>query len=523
MTKLKQDLIDQGFELRETHISWVFLSRDRVYKVKKPVELGFLDFRTLDLRKRFCDAELQLNRRLAPSVYLNVVPIALDARGVHRIERAGSGVEPVEWAVEMRRLADSACAEQWLAEGRLGRDDVRRLAEHLALFHARARCDAETAHYGSLEVIEANLRENFQQTRHSALRYLGGEELAELERWQHDCLTRQRDLFEARAREGRVRDGHGDLRLEHCYLEPDGSAHIIDCIEFNERFRYADVCADIAFLSMDLTWHGRNDLSEDFLAYYARAADDYELYALVDFYESYRAHVRAKVSAMLEEDDKADHEVRMRAGKRARKYYVLAESCMREPLEPAVLYAVGGMIASGKSTLAEQLAALIHAPIIDSDRTRKRLLGVDPLRPLSHPPFSGAYASAMSTRTYDELLRRAELVLGSQRPAIIDASFRESSARSAALELARRCGVRFVFIECYADPETIKARLAARAQAPAISDGRAEIFDAFAASYEPVVELPPRAYQRIDTGRSPEDIETILRSITKRTGEWIPS
>jgi uncharacterized protein len=509
---LKRDLLDRGMELRETHISLVFLSADRVYKVKKPVELGFLDFRTLEARERFCEAEVELNRRLAPSVYLGVLPIVRDPSGVHHIGASG---EPIEWAVEMRRLADAACAERWLKERRLSRDDVRRLAEHLSAFHSQARCDGETTRFGSLEVIEKNVRENFEQTRTSALRYLSAEEFAELERWQLSALEAQRALFEARMASGRVRDGHGDLRLEHCYIEPDGKVQIIDCIEFNERFRYADVCADIAFLSMDLAWHGRHDLSEDFLAYYARAADDYELYGLVDFYASYRAHVRAKVSSMLEEDGKAQRAARERAAAHARKYYVLAEACTREPLEPAVLYAVGGVIASGKSTLAEQLAALIHAPIIDSDRTRKRLLGVDPLRPLSHPPFSGAYGSEMSARTYDSLFKRAELVLRSQRPAIIDASFRESSARTAALALARRLGVRLVFIECYADPDTIKARLHARAQGPAISDGRAEIFDAFAASYEPVTELPARAYQRIDTTRSSGDIDNILRAITK--------
>jgi aminoglycoside phosphotransferase family enzyme/predicted kinase len=498
MGSLKQDLIDQGMEPRETHISQVFLGETNVYKLKKPVNLGFLDFSTLALRKQFCEAELALNRRLAPDVYLGIVPIARDAQGVHRLGASG---EPVEWAVVMRRLAQSAAADQRLLDGALGRDAVALLAQHLAEFHARARCDAETTDFGRVSLVEANVRENFQQTRAGALEFLTAAEFAALEHWQLKFLLEQRACFEARMAAGRIRDGHGDLRLEHCYLEPDGQVRIIDCIEFNQRFRYADVCADIAFLSMDLSWHGRQDLSEDFLAHYARAADDYDLYALVDFYESYRAHVRAKVSSLLMDDPNLAADARALAAAQARKYYVLAEACSREPLEPPRLVAVGGVIASGKSTVAEGLARLIHAPVIDSDRTRKRLLGVDPLTPLTDAAFSGAYDRDVTARTYQELLRRAEVVLRSRRSVILDASFREREARLAALELSQRLGVSLLFIECSADAASSRERLAQRAQQSSISDGRAELLEAFVASYEPVVELPAESCMRVDTTR----------------------
>src|SRR5262249_20743816 len=144
---------------------------------------------------------------------------------------------------------------------------------------------------------------------------------------------REESRFKARVAAQRVRDGHGDLRLEHCYLDATGNVEIIDCIEFNERFRYGDVAADIAFLAMDLTWHERPDLSEALLAFYASACDDHDLYGVVDFYESYRAFVRGKVSTMLEEDSSANHTARARAAAQARKYYLLAEACTREPIE----------------------------------------------------------------------------------------------------------------------------------------------------------------------------------------------
>ena len=199
-------------------------------------------------------------------------------------------------------MPDRDAASQRLAEGRLERAHVRQLAEQLARFHDKARCDAQTASFGTRRAILENVCENFAQTRRSAAEHLDDRTLAALERWQLEFVRTHDALFAARIAAGRVRDGHGDLRLEHCYLSDDGAVRILDCIEFNERFRYADVCADIAFLAMDLAFNGREDLSEALLADYARASGDYDAYALVDFYESYRAFVRAKVSGMLEDD-----------------------------------------------------------------------------------------------------------------------------------------------------------------------------------------------------------------------------
>lgn len=494
----KEDLLDQGMELRETHISQVFLGPRVVYKLKKPVNLGFLDFSTLELRKHFCEEEVRLNRRLAPSVYRGVLPITRDGHGIHHV--GGSG-EVVEWAVEMRRLRDEDSAEARLRDGRLSQQDLVRLSEHLARFHAEARCDEETSRFGDRAVIEGNVRENFEQTRQSARRALSAGELEQLERWQLDFLAQHGPRFEARVSARRIRDGHGDLRLEHCYFDDQGGVQIIDCIEFNDRFRYGDVCADIAFLSMDLLGSDRADLSEALLSAYARASDDYDLYGVVDFYESYRAFVRGKVSSMLEDDGTASSEARRRAATTARRYYLLSEACTREPLDPPALYAVGGMIAAGKSSVADALAELLDAPVLDADRTRKRLAGVDPLTPLGGASFAGHYAPETTERVYAELLRRAEVVLSSQRSVIVDASFRSRDHRRAARALARRMGVPFLFIECRADPAVCRERLVARARGPSISDGRLDVFDAFMASYQPVDELGQDELLRLDTSQ----------------------
>jgi aminoglycoside phosphotransferase family enzyme/predicted kinase len=508
---LETDLLEQGLELRETHISLVFLAKDAVYKVKKPVDLGFLDFSTLPLRKQFCEAEVALNRRLAPGVYLGVLPIGLDATGTHRLGASG---EPVEWAVHMRRLADEDAADRRLAESRLGRGDVQALAEHLVGFHASARCDPETARFGSVDAIEQNVRENFEQTRASATRHLAAAELGAIERWQLGFLREHRALFEARVAQARVRDGHGDLRLEHCYLGANGTVEIIDCIEFNERFRYGDVCADLAFLAMDLSWHERADLSEALLAAYARAAGDYDLYGVVDFYESYRAYVRGKVSSLLEDDAGASPAARARAAAQARKYYLLAEACTREPLARPALYAVGGGIASGKSTIAETLGELISAPVVDADRTRKQLAGVGATTPLSDAAFAGHYAPEQSERVYAELLRRAEVVLRSKRPVVVEASFRDRQQRLLVRGLAERLGVPFLFVECTAPPDVCRQRLAERAKGPSVSDGRSAIFDAFLASWQPVEELPADSHLQLDTtGPLPQTLERLAARV----------
>jgi len=519
MGTLKQDLLALGMELRETHISEVYLATERVYKVKKPVQLGFLDFSTLSLRKRACEVEVELNRRLARGVYHGVVPIVRDAAGVHQLwigQRAELALDPeqiVEYAVEMRRLPDDQAADALLQNGQLSEAHVVHIAEHIARFHAQARCDAETAYYGQSQVIEANVVENFEQTQQSALEFLSQAELNAIETWQRNFLERHKPLFQARIEAERIRDGHGDLRLEHCYLSPDGDVQIIDCIEFNDRYRYGDVCADVAFLAMDLVFQQRIDLSETFLAAYAQAADDYDLYGVVDFYESYRAYVRGKVSSMLASDAHASEGARTRARGQARKYYMLAHACACEPLERPKLVVVGGVIAAGKSSVARQLAALLHAPIVSADVVRKRVAGVAVATPWHDAAFSGHYAPDQTHAVYTELLRRAQVVLESGRSVILDASFRLRNERADARATAQRCETDFLFIECKIAPEICRARLRERAkQAPSASDGRLDIFDAFMRSYEPITELPQAEYLQLDTSCSQADTAAQLNA-----------
>lgn len=508
VTSLRDDLAKELGEPRETHISWVFLTGDAVYKVKKPVELGFLDFSTLTAREEACRAEVELNRRLAPDVYHGVVPITREGK-THRV---GGDGEVVDWAVHMRRLRDDDRADVLVARGELSIEHVDRIATTLAEFHAKCRADEETAAFGAPDVVSRNVREAFSATE-AAHTLLTPAEADELEGWQLGFLESRRSLFEERAAKGRVRDGHGDVRLEHVYLEGPRRdvIRIIDGIEFNERFRYADVCADLAFLSMDLAWHGRVDLAERALAKYAQVSNDFDLYLLVDFYESYRAYVRAKIASLVAADPSVSSAARQRQREQARRYFKLALAVERPPLIGPMVVAVGGVIASGKSTVADRLGALMGAPAINTDRIRKHLVGAQPTDRLYDGSWSGAYDPEFTEKVYAEVRRLGSAVVRSGRPVILDASFRSEAMRQDARDLAAKLDVPFRMVECRCPPDVCRARLKIRDKQSTVSDGRLEIFDDFLAKWEPVTELSDEDHVVLDTSRPIEDSLAVLR------------
>ena len=510
MGDLVADLRASAEECIETHISWVLLHSTEVFKLKKPVDFGFLDFTQASSRKAACEAEVVLNSRLAPGIYRGVLPVRRDGAGVHRVAAEGEGTI-VDHVVHMERLPVEARADLRLERGELSGADIDRVAQRLARFHEGAERSAAISEFGSVEVIRRNVEENFVQAR-TLLRQVAGEALErEVEERQQEFLRANVERFAARIEGGFVRDGHGDLRLEHVYLVPDREPVVIDCIEFNERFRYADVCADIAFLSMDLAWFGRPDLEERLLAAYARATGDYDLYALVDFYQSYRAYVRAKVNALSLASSAFDFAARAKAEADARRYLLVALAAERPALAAPRLIAVGGMIASGKSSVADALGERLSLPVIASDETRKRMLGVTPTTPLRDGPWQAAYSADATERVYAELLRRARVVLESGRSVVVDATFSRRSQRACARAVAQATGAGFSFVECCTSEAVARARLAARAQGPSVSDGRSEIYAELAARYEPVAELPRSEHISLDTGaaleRSLEQLE----------------
>ncbi len=498
----------------ETHVSWVLRGERAVLKVKKPVNLGFLDFREPERRRVACEDEVRLNARLAPDVYLGVEPLVRGADG--RVRVGGNG-PVVDWAVRMRRLDDASRADVRLRAGTFEGAEVDLVARTIAAFHDTARVSrAEAERWASPSAVARNVDENFDQTRELVDRFVEPRVADQAEAAQRGFLALRAERLAARLTEERVRDGHGDLRLEHVYLD-DGHVRVIDCVEFDPRYRVEDVCADVAFLAMDLEAHGRTDLAERFLARYARASDDYGLYGVVDFYAGYRAWVRGKVAALLSVDAGADEETRVRAAVDARRYFLLAVASARpRVLEPSVV-CVGGLLGAGKSTVADAVADELSCPVVDADRTRKHLMGVAETQRLTDPSWQGAYEPSVTERVYDSVFSQAGIVLESGRPVVLDASFRSRAMRQRARELARAHGVPFRFVECNASPAVCKGRLARRERGASQSDGRVALFDDFAARYEPIDELSSAEHLVLDTSGT---LEGSLGALHAQVTTW---
>lgn len=506
MGPLVTDLL-HGRTLIETHISWVLLDDDYVYKLKKPVNFGFLDFTTLDRRHAACVTEVRLNSRLTQDVYLGVKPINRDESGHHTID--GDGML-VDYCVHMRRLDQRDRLDLLLQSGCVTSAVIEHLARHLAQFHDRGIASADVGRFGDVSVVRGNVEENFAQTRAHLAEFMTPAAAEQLERGQLAFLEHNAPLFAARVADGRIRDGHGDLRLEHIYC-CDDRFQVLDCIEFNDRFRYADVACDIAFTTMELRHLGRADLAEVFLAAYATETTDFSLYALIDFYESYRAVVRAKVNAFTAEDSQSSAPARQLARERATQLFTSALAAVA-PRSPGPVIAVGGLIAAGKSHTSTRLSALARCPVVASDRVRKHLLRVDRYTNLGSGEFSGAYSETTTQRTYAAARQYAADVVKSGRPVILDASFRSRDERAALRAWCDELGSRLLFVECVAPHDVLRERLRERALAPSVSDGREELFESFLKKYEPPDELLNGDRCTLDTTLSDAEQSHLLQT-----------
>jgi len=301
-------------------MSFIFLTGEYVYKIKKPVNLGYLDYTTLEKRHLFCHQELELNRRLCPGAYLAVVPI-VEEKGGLRIEGQGKAIE---YAVKMKQLPQDRMMDVLLPRGQVTLEMVARVAEKLADFHKKAETSREIAAFGKLDVVRQNTDENFAQTEKYIGTSITAEEYQHTKNYTNDFIDSNASLFDKRVREGRIRDCHGDLHAAHvCFT---GDICIYDCIEFNERFRYSDTASEIAFLAMDLDRYQQAGLSRQLVNTYVRLSHDEELLKLLDFYKCYRAYVRGKVESFKLDDPYIPEEEKAKVLTAARSYFELAES-----------------------------------------------------------------------------------------------------------------------------------------------------------------------------------------------------
>lgn len=490
-----------------THGSVVFLAGEHAYKIKKPVDLGFADFTTLERRRANCEAEVLLNRRLAPSVYLGVVPI-VDRDGAVRV---GGGGPAVEYAVRMARLPEEATFLAALRRGELDREALALVARRLAGFHARAGTGPEVARWARFDAVAGNARENFEQTARFRGDTVSAAVWERLRTATEAELAARRGLIEERARTGLARDTHGDLHLAHVYRfperEPPEDLVIVDCLEFSERYRYADPVSDVAFLDMDLRFHGRADLAGAFSDDYFEASGDRAGRELLRHYTAYRAVVRAKVESLEAAEEEVPEAQRRATRRRARAHFLLALRVLAPPAERPCLVVAAGLPGTGKSRLARGLEERAGFTRIASDAVRKELAGLDPHEPAAAAVDRGIYTPEHTERTYAACLERAEAALFEGRRVVIDAGYREEARRREALAAARAWGVEALVLVCEAPAEAVRRRLDERAAAPGTdpSDAGWEVYRALAGRWEePAPETAP-AVHAIDTAGEPEE------------------
>lgn len=483
----------------ETHVSWLFFTAGTVYKLKKAVDYGFLDFSTAARRKAACEAEVRLNRRLtAPGVYRGVLDARVEA-GTVRILGACPGAacaDPdVDHLVEMRRLPQQRCLSRLVPEGRVGEPLVAALAARIAAFHAAAPGGPEVDRFGTPEAVAALVRENLEGLRVFAGRGVPEDLFERARRAQLGFLEAGRPLLASRAASGRVRDGHGDLHLEHVFLldgETDPAAFsVIDAVEFSPRYRCGDVASDVAFLAMSFALHGRPDLGERFLADWCAESLDYDAYRVVDFYRLYRALVRLKVAGLGGDEDAL------------RRHVALVDALLAPRARPPALIAVGGTVATGKTALAEALADPLGAVVVSSDRVRKTLLGLAPTDSARAAFGAGAYTREAKDLVYRAVTDAGRAVVESGRTALLDATWSRPGHRALVLEAARAADVPVRFVVLSADEAVLRRRLEAREEAvPATaSDARLEHLPGMLAAWQPPTEIPPEVRIDLDTGR----------------------
>jgi aminoglycoside phosphotransferase family enzyme/predicted kinase len=452
-------------ELRETHISLVVLFGDRVYKLKKPVRLDFVDLTTREARERICHREVELNRRTAPDVYL----------GVADVSEPGGGV--CDHLVVMRRMPDDRRLSTLVRGGAAVDDDVRQVARVVASFHSRAETSAEIAEVGRVDATRAKWEATFQTVQPFVGTTLAAEIEERVRRLARRYLDGRTALFEHRVAEGKVIDGHGDLLADDIFCLDDGP-RILDCVEFDDRLRYGDVLADVCFLAMDLERIGAAELGRRFLAWYRELSAETYPATLAHHYVAFRAHIRSMVACLraAQGDETAAAEAS----------HLLRIACDHLEEGRVALVLVGGLPGTGKSTLAAGLADRFDWSVLRSDEIRKDLAGVAHTERAAAGYREGFYGPETTAATYRELLERARRLLELGEPVVLDASWTDTRYREAAEAVARETCSELVELECSAPSDTANKRLRDRARAGTdASDATPDVAATMAAVADP--------------------------------------
>ena len=441
--------------LIETHISWVILTGEYAYKIKKPVDFGFLDFSTLKKRKRYCEQELRLNRRLAPGLYLDIVTITGSIDDPH----ISGDAEIIEYAVKMAQFPQSAQLDNMLVAGELSFEHMDAFAHMIADFHQRIEVADKTVDYGDNQFVFQPVEENYSQIEQHIDTTPYRATLRTIREWSRSMSARLDSDFKQRKHDGFIRECHGDMHLRNMiWLKEQAMA--FDCIEFNAALRWIDVISEAAFLVMDLQDRQQQQFANHFLNSYLEITGDYAGLSVLSFYLAYRAMVRAKVNALRLEQKNINAEEKKQARLAFESYLALALS-YTEQSQPKLII-MRGLSASGKSTLSQQLVDMIGAIRIRSDVERKRMFDREHTGDTKSEVDQGIYTSQASEQTYSRLQELASHILNSGYSVIVDAAFLKHEQRHPFQLLAESLGVRYNILEITAPPDTLRQRIIER-------------------------------------------------------------
>ena len=503
------------FKLYQTHISWVLLTGDYAYKIKKPMDFGFLNFTTLEKRKFFCEQEVALNKRLAPDLYLDVLPIS----GSEDAPLLGDDSAPFEYAIRMKQFDGERLLSNLQTEGLMTTDHIESLAHQIADFHAEIRQADNSMVLGSPAEVLAPAQQNFDQIRGMLSEKPQLDQLAQLEGWMQDTFTRLEPLFAKRKASGMVRECHGDIHLGNVALIQENgkdTVTLFDCIEFNDEFRWIDIISDAGFLVMDLEARGEKELARHFINLYLELTGDYEGIQLLPFYKAYRAMVRAKVTRFMLLDPSIDDAGRAKLEADYQRYIDLAESYTM--FEQPFMLISHGVSGSGKSSVSRGVIKELGVIRIRSDVERKRLFGLNPQQHSHSTLESGIYTPEATARTYDRLAELADYVIHSATPVIIDATNLKRWQRDALRDKAEQLGVPALTLSFTASEATlerrIKKRLAAGSDA---SEADLAVLHKQLADLEPITEDEADYTVTINTDEENAS-QTLLASIRRQFG-----
>ena len=464
-------------QLIETHISWVILTGKFVYKIKKPINLGFVDFSTLEKRKFYCEEELRLNRWLAPSIYLDVVPIS----GPEENPVLTGKEKAFEYAIKMQQFSQNMQLDHVLARNELRQDMIDSFAELIAQFHQHIESADRASNFGNPEQVYQPAKENFNQIREYISDKTKIDFLLKIEKWTEDTFNETKKTLERRKENGFIRECHGDLHLRNLAWH-ENKPLAFDCLEFNENFRWTDVVSEIAFLIMDLDVHHQPELAQHFLNKYLELTGDYEGCGVLRFYLVYRVMVRAKVDAIRagqadisqQESDEANAEI---------VNYLQLALTYTHKTKPFIII-THGMSASGKSTLTQPLLEKLGAIRIRADIERKRLFNIKPEKNSSANIQQGIYTKEATHKTYLKLLELTESIVDAGFPVIVDATFSTIEQRALFKRLASQKQVRFVILNFITSEETLRQRI--RNRKKVVSDADITVLENQIKNWQPI-------------------------------------